>query len=158
VSLIHPTLRPESPEDQPFLAELYGTTRQRELDAAGLPGAIREVFVAQQFRAQTTGHSLTFPSAKRWIILTEGTAVGRLMVSSSNSEIRVVDLAILPSHQGQGIGTRLIRDLQTQALQANLPLRLHAVPDGPAETLYRRLGFLRTEAPSIRVAMEWTPH
>jgi GNAT superfamily N-acetyltransferase len=157
VSLIHPTLRPETPEDQPFLAHLYATTRQGELDAAGLTGAIREVFVAQQFRAQTSGYILSFPFAKRWIILAEETAVGRFMVSHSDSEIRVVDLALLPSHQAHGIGTQLIRDLQTQAIQANLPVRLHVVPDGPAESLYRRLGFIRTGDPSIRVPMEWRP-
>jgi GNAT superfamily N-acetyltransferase len=157
VSLSHPTLRPETPEDQPFLAQLYATTRQQELDAAGLTGAIRDVFVAQQFRAQTSGYILSFPFAKRWIILAEATDVGRLIVSHTDSEIRVVNLALLPTHQGRGIGTQLIRDLQTQATNAKVPLRLHVTAGGPAEKLYQRLGFLRTEDPSIHVSMEWTP-
>lgn len=154
---IHPTLQREQPGDQPFLAKLYATTRQAELDAAGLLGPIRDIFVEHQFQAQTRSYAASFPSADRWLILSNSQPVGRLMVAATQAELRLVDIALLPSHQRQGIGTRLIQDLQGQAAKQGVPIRMHAVPDGPAEALYRRLGFRRIHGDALHVALEWTP-
>ena len=50
-------------------------------------------------------------------------------------------LQVLPVHQGQGIGTDVVRRLGADAHAAGLPLELGVEKDNPrARALYRRLG------------------
>ncbi len=44
-------LRPEEPQDQAFLFELYASTRREELDAWGWPPQARAAFLRMQFQA-----------------------------------------------------------------------------------------------------------
>lgn len=151
------SLRRETPEDQPFLFELYGATRQEELDAAGLSGPFRETFLRQQFHAMTVGYAQTFADADRWIIERSGRPVGRLLVSRVGDEHRVVDLAVLPGHRGLGIGGEILRRIQRDAAAAGMPVRLQVFEDNRARQLYRRLGFIETGSNGMRVQMEWRP-
>jgi ribosomal protein S18 acetylase RimI-like enzyme len=55
----------------------------------------------------------------------------------------VVDLALLPAAQGQGIGSALLRELQRAAQLAGLLLCLQVADDNAAALrLYLRLGFV----------------
>ncbi|MFD2026098.1 GNAT family N-acetyltransferase [Promicromonospora aerolata] len=52
------------------------------------------------------------------------------------------ELEILPEHQGQGLGTALLRALFTRAPQRHTLLSTTADPADRAKVLYRRLGFV----------------
>ena len=61
--------------------------------------------------------------------------------SPAEDEIRIVDIALLPEFCNRGIGTTLLRGLQSEAAAAGKPLRIHVERFNPAMRLYERLGF-----------------
>ncbi len=71
-------------------------------------------------------------------------------------EVPEVTIALMPSYRGQGIGTRLLRQLLADAEAAGHPgLSLSVHAKNPARRLYQRLGFVRVAS---RVAADeaWT--
>jgi GNAT superfamily N-acetyltransferase len=148
-------LRPEGPADEPFLLVLYESTRVDELNAAGFPPDLRASFIKMQFKARQQGYHTTFPRAEFMVIELGGEPVGGMIVDQTEAEIRLVDIALLPAHRGQGIGTARVQRLQAQAAAANLPLCLSVVRGGRAALLYQRLGFTKTGELDWRDLMEW---
>jgi ribosomal protein S18 acetylase RimI-like enzyme len=152
-----PALRPATPEDDAFLFALYASTRAEELDAWGLSGPQREVFLQMQFRAQQQHYRAQMPRADHQVILVAGAPAGRLLVDRREGELRLVDIALLPEHRGRGLGTALIQALLAEAKAAAKPVRLHALNGSRAAALYTRLGFSALAADGPHVLMEWLP-
>lgn len=149
------TLRPERPEDEPFLREVHASTRKEEIDAAGWPPAMREAFLNSQFSAQVQGYRTTFPKADFQIILSNDQSVGRMVVNRATKEIRLVDIALLPAYRNAGIGTLLIQRLLSEAAASGKPLRLSVIKGQRASRLYQRLGFKKTGESDLRDELEW---
>ncbi len=60
------------------------------------------------------------------------------------ADVPEVSLGVLQQHRGQGIGTRLMRDLITLAAENSLRgLSLSVEPENFAAGLYRKLGFVQ---------------
>jgi ribosomal protein S18 acetylase RimI-like enzyme len=154
VNLATIACRPERPEDEPFLRELHASTRQEELDAWGLPPEMRAAFLDLQFKAQRHGYHSQFPQAEFLIILVANQPVGRIVVNRAADALYLVDIALLPEHRNQGIGTALIKKLQTE-LTANQPLRLSVLKVQRAVRLYLRLGFTKTAESTLSDHMEY---
>lgn len=151
--------RPERPEDEPLLFELYSSTRQEELDAVNFPAEMRGPFLTMQFTAQRRGYASTFPNANFQIILVNGQDAGRMVIDRANSEIQLVDMVLLPGHRNVGIGTALVQALIHEAAAAKKPIRLHVLQGNRAIRLYERLGFRKTAEMGIYDEMEWRePH
>ncbi len=112
--------------------------------------AQQEAFLRMQFDAQRQSYALQSPAAEYQMILSDGRAIGRLIVDRSGDEILLMDLALLPEGRGAGAGTALVAALQDEASRAGKPLRLHVEFFNPALRLYQRLGF------QIRGAMACT--
>ena len=148
-------LRPEEPGDAALLFEIYASTRQQEMDATGWPASMRGDFLKTQFKAQSYGYRATYPHAEFAIILFEDKAVGRIVIHRGPDDIRLVDIAILPTSRGLGLGTELIQRLMREALSACKPLRLSVRKDTKAYELYQRLGFQKTDDTGDRHQMEW---
>jgi len=155
VDLATINLRSERPEDEAFLRDLYGSTRQEELEASGLPVEMRAAFLDLQFKAQQQGYRSAFPQAEFHVILLGGQPVGRMVVNRAADELRLVDIALLPQYRNRGIGTGLIQKLSTQAAAAGQPLRLSVLKGQRALRLYQRLGFVKTGESGWRDWMEW---
>ena len=154
-------LRPQTPDDLGFLRDVYASTREDEVRAAGLSGMARAAFLESQFQAMTRGYKSTFPNADARIVEWEGRPVGRWLLDRSPQEHRLVHVALLPEFRGRGIATALIREAQREAGTAGRPLRLQVFADNRARELYRRLGFVETGDDGLRVRMEWrseSPH
>ncbi len=75
------------------------------------------------------------------IVTRRGSDVGMLKVDQSSDPWVLIQIQIDPMLQGQGIGARLIRDLQDQAASRGVGLELSVLKVNPAKTLYDRLGF-----------------
>ena len=149
--------RPITPEDLPFLADLYAGTRAEELAQTGWSEADRAAFLAQQFRAQHRHYQTHFPDAAFELILLEDTPIGRLYLDRRGDEFRLIDIALLPEQRNRGLGGALLRDLLAEARAAGKPVRIHVEPFNPALRLYRRLGFELLEDKGVHLFMEWRP-
>jgi ribosomal protein S18 acetylase RimI-like enzyme len=151
------TLRPEVPEDEPFLFMLYCSTRANEMTAWGWPPAQQEAFLKMQFNGQRHSYRSQFPEAERHIIVLQSEPVGRLLVSKSPEEIILVDIALLPEHRHHGIGTTLLRDVLVEATRSSRKVRLQVLKANPAQHLYRCLGFSAISEDGLYIQMEWLP-
>ena len=150
--------RPAQPDDEPFLYELYASTRTEEVDAFGWDAAQQEMFLKLQFAAQRQHYDIAYPDAEHRIILFKGRAAGRMLVFRSDREIVLVDIALLPGHRGAGIGAALIRGLIDEAEAMGLPLRLHVEKRNRAARLYERLGFSLIGETGVYYEMERRPN
>src|SRR4051812_27800330 len=119
------TLRPITDEDLPFLFRVYASTRWEELAPTGWELAQKEEFLRQQFTAQHTWWQAQYEQTSFDIVERGGVPVGRLYVSRWERELRIVDIALLPEFRGEGIGTRLIDAVISEANAAALPVRIH---------------------------------
>jgi GNAT superfamily N-acetyltransferase len=151
------SLRPERPEDEPFLAQVFASTREDELKLTSWDAPTRAAFLDMQFKAMLKGYRSTYSEAEFSIILSDGKPVGRMVVDRAPGEIRVVDVALLPIHCSHGIGTKLMRDIMDEAARLGKPVRLSVFRGTRATPFYLRLGFRIISEPSIYEEMEWIP-
>lgn len=136
-----PTLRPATPQDRPFLARLYASTREEELAAVPFTPEQRAAFLAQQFDAQSRHYATAYHDASFDVVEVDGRAAGRLIVARSADELRIVDVALLPEHRGRGLGERILRPVLAEADVRRARTTLHVEPHNRAQRLYGRLGF-----------------
>jgi GNAT superfamily N-acetyltransferase len=102
------TLRPERPEDAPFLEALFRSHAIREFANSGIPAATVEPLIAMQYRASTATQRGLFPNAIYSIIEFGGEAVGRFIEEDEGDDVYYVDFAFLPDRQAKGLGTDFI--------------------------------------------------
>lgn len=151
------TRRPITPADLPFLARLYASTREEELAVVPWSEAQKAAFLQSQFEAQHQHYATHYTDAVFEIIERAGEAVGRLYVARWPREIRIVDIALLPAHRGQGIGSALLRTLLTEGSERGLPVSIHVERFNPALRLYERLGFRLREDKGVYLLLAWEP-
>jgi GNAT superfamily N-acetyltransferase len=150
------TRRPVTAADRPFLLRLYASVREPELEAAGMPVEQRGAFIAQQFEAQSR-HYETYRDTTFEVVLVDDEPAGRLIVARWPDELRVVDIALLPEHRGQGIGGALLGALLEEADARGVKASIHAERFNPAQRLYTRLGFRPLSETGIYVLLERPP-
>jgi len=75
------------------------------------------------------------------ILVMDGSPIGCVCVKTSETEIRLVRLSILPPFQNHGIGSEILRGILAQADNRKLPVRLRVLRVNPAQRLYERHGF-----------------
>lgn len=151
------TFRRITPQDESFLRAVYASTRAAELALVNWTQAQKEAFLQMQFNAQRTHYTTHYPDADFLIIEKAGESAGRLYLARLPEELRIMDIALLPQHCGQGIGTELLGDIITEARAAGKPVRIHVERFNPALRLYQRLGFAVIEDGPIYLFMEKTP-
>jgi ribosomal protein S18 acetylase RimI-like enzyme len=151
------SLRTEQPADEPFLLELYASTRQAELDLTGWDAATRLAFLNMQFRAMRAGYASTYPKAAFSIILLAAKPIGRQVIDRNDERIRVVDVALLPACRNRGIGTFLMRQVLAEAEQARKLVCLQVLRDSRAFPFYQRLGFRTVGDDGVYLQLEFGP-
>lgn len=151
------SLRPATVEDTEFLAAVYAATRMDELAATDWDDAQKAGFCRMQFTAQDAHYRQHYPTAEYSVIEVSGIPVGRLYVDRWTREIRIMDIAILPEHRGNGIGTLLLTGLRREAAASGRCLSIHVERFNPALRLYERLGFRLSEDKGVYLLIEWTP-
>lgn len=149
--------RPVLAGDEPFLRRVYASTRETELAAVPWSDEQRAAFVAMQFDAQAQYYDDVYTDASYQIVEVDGVRAGRLYLSPGVSEIRIVDIALLPEHRGRGVGTGILRGLIDQGRASGRSVSIHVEVHNPARRLYERLGFVEAEQRGIYTLMEWRP-
>jgi ribosomal protein S18 acetylase RimI-like enzyme len=149
-------LRPATDADRDFLVDVYGASRAEELALVEWAPGQREAFVRMQFDAQDASYRAQNPHGSFDVIEVGGEPAGRLYVDRRPTEIRIVDIALLPRFRGAGTGSHLIRRLQEEAAAAGRILSIHVEVHNRAQELYARLGFEVAGESGLYRRMEWS--
>lgn len=135
-------LRKQNDHDRTFLCELYLSRRWVEVSAVqGWNDAQRRAFLFSQAELQRQHYEKHYPAASFLIIEQADTPIGRLCIHREASDVRIVDIALLPAWHGRGIGTQLLRTLLAEADAECQSCSLSVEQGSPARRLYERLGF-----------------
>jgi ribosomal protein S18 acetylase RimI-like enzyme len=149
-------LRPAIDADREFLLALYGSVRAEELAMVTWEEGQREAFVRMQFDAQDSEYRRNNPNGTFDVIELQGRPIGRLYVDRRPTEIRIVDISLLPEFRGAGIGGGLLDELMREAAASGRRLTIHVEITNRAESLYSRLGFVEAARQGPYRRMEWT--
>jgi GNAT superfamily N-acetyltransferase len=133
------TRRPAEPRDADFLRELFAESRP---DFDLLPLDLRSSIVDLQVRAQRSHYAAAYPAANEDILVADGVDVGRLMINRGDESVRIIDITVRSSCRGQGIASRILREVVETAEQAGVPVGLSVWSSNTtARRVYERLGF-----------------
>jgi GNAT superfamily N-acetyltransferase len=154
-------LRPAGEADRSILLAVYAGTREDELALTDWPAEQKLFFVTQQFEAQDQHYRLHYPGAE-FLVIERRTAegllpVGRLYLHHRPSEIRLMDISLLPAARGSGLGSVLLAHLLDTARRAGKRLSIHVEKMNRARRLYERLGFVVVADVGVYDLMEWRP-
>lgn len=149
--------RPMTDEDMPFLAALYYSTRAEEVAQTGWPAEMQQQFLAQQFDAQHRHYQRHYADAEWLVIERGGEAVGRLYIEEWQSQIRIIDIALVPAARGLGIGAAIFEDTFDDARAKGKKVSIHVEKNNPARRLYFRLGFEMIADEGVYDLLEWSP-
>jgi ribosomal protein S18 acetylase RimI-like enzyme len=143
------TLRKIDASDTSFLYQVYASTRIDEMLLSGWSKSQIDWFLEMQFNLQHTQWQQCYPDAAFDLILLDDTPVGRFYIDRRETEIRIVDIAILPQFRGRGIGTFFLSEIINEGKGKGLPVSLHVEKNNPARSLYERMGFKLVEAGDV---------
>jgi ribosomal protein S18 acetylase RimI-like enzyme len=149
------TFRRATEADLPFLARLYASTRTEELAVAPWSAEQKAAFLDMQFRAQHVHYQRYYPKADWLVTMRGGEDAGRLYLERRPNQHCIIDIAFLPGHRGNGLGTALLRDLLDEAAAADSAMTIHVEKFNPAMRLYRRLGFVTEQDKGVYDLMRW---
>jgi ribosomal protein S18 acetylase RimI-like enzyme len=153
-------LRPETPEDAPFLYRLFRAHSAKSLYLAGLPDAAVDQLMTLQHRSQTATHRGMFPNAIYSIIEFGGQEVGRFIEQDEIEVVYFVDFALFPEHQAKGLGAALTRALMEEWAARGRGTRVEVMLNNePCLKMCRGLGFTQAAQTDGRayVELRWYP-
>lgn len=154
------SLRLATEEDRPFLVRVYGGTREEELSVTDWSREQKDAFIEMQFTAQDTYWREHYVGAEFFVIERRNNdgsleGIGRLYLHDRTQELRLMDIALLPTFRGQGVGTYLLRQLFERVTAEGKTLTIHVEQFNPALALYERLGFRRIGEFGAYFLLEW---
>jgi len=140
------TTRPAQSEDREWLIELRASTMNVHLHASGIQvsNTEHEARVDQDFD-------------QIYIVSLNGNRVGMIKTIRTEQLWRLVQIQVQLSHQGLGIGTRLVTELLREADDAGIALELNVLKVNPAQRLYQRLGFVTAADQGAALTLRYTP-
>ena len=127
-----PRLRPSTREDLPFVVSLHHTTLKEYIAPIwGWDEDKWNQIITKWFKPE------------RVEIICHGSAeIGVLVVEVKPDEFFFESISIVPSLQGRGLGSRIIKEIILKASEKKLPIRLDVLKTNErAQKLYSRLGF-----------------
>ncbi len=147
--------RPIEQQDLPFLKKLYGDTRMDELEPTGWSDDEKSGFLAMQFRAQHSHYVNQYPNASFMVVLCGGEMIGRLYIDRWPEEWRIIDIALLRQWRSKGLGSAIMEEILTMAMEDQRSVSIHVETNNPAMKLYRRLGFKKINENGVYHLMRW---
>ena len=125
------TLRPSTPADAAWIAELRAEVMRPDLERLGRfdPVWVRERFL-RAFAVEDTR-----------VIEVDGEAIGSVAVRRESGERWIEHFYLATRHQGRGIGGAVLRALLVESPD-DLPFRLNVLQGSAARRLYEHHGFV----------------
>lgn len=136
---------------------IFAATREPERQQLGWSGPEWDAFTRQQCAAQHAQYMRGYANPTFSLVLRGGEVAGRLYVDRTSAEIRIIDIALLPAHQRQGLGGRLLRALAEESDACGIPLGLHVEKNNPILGAYERLGFRAQADRGVYLYMQRPP-
>lgn len=154
---VETTLRPARPQDREDLRRIYAETRGDVAALVDWTAEQKQAFLDSQFEAQERDYRSRFTGASFDLIECDREVIGRLYVDRRDDEIRILDLALLRSWRGRGIGGFWMQAVIDEARARAVPVRIHVTQGNPALALYERLGFRTLGEVGVYWFMECSP-
>lgn len=148
-------LRPETEADMAFLRRLYASTRAAELALTDWSDAQKLAFTDSQFDHQRRHYRTYYPQTEWCVLEHDGAPAGRLYLHRGPRVFEVIDIALLPSWCGRGIGTALMQAVCALARARGRTVIIYVEKFNPALRLYRRLGFCEAGDEGAYWRMRW---
>lgn len=145
-------VRDATDQDTDFLFTLFRLIKTEELAAPHWNPALHAQVLHLQFHA----HQHHYRDTRQNILQLAETPIGRLILQPTEEALLLADIALLPDYRAQGIGTALLRQLQSEAAAEQKPLRLSVLPGSRAAHLYQRLDFKNIGKTDTHEQMEWS--
>lgn len=124
------TLRAATPADEPFLFDLRRATMDEHLARAGEPTDECAHWERLRYRYDDA-----------YIVCSGSERLGLFKCIRDADEWTIVQIQILPTHQGRGIAAHLLGEFLRQADGAGVPVKLSVLRGNRAFSLYQRFGF-----------------
>ena len=140
-------LRKANKSDIPFLMSLRNVTMNEYLLKSGAPIDNKSHLNRINYR---------FDAAK--IVLFSDKPIGLFKFYLEDSCWHVVQIQLLPEHQRKGIGTNLLKNLQSQAIAKNQTVSLGVLKSNPAKMLYQKVGFIVQKESDMEFTMQYKPN
>lgn len=149
--------RPATPEDDPFLYDVFCTTWQSEVAAMPNPQLVQH-FLRIQYTAQNERFHQRFPGHERWVVTSGDKRAGRLFLHRSPEILHVLEMTMLPEFRSLGLGSALLRSLMDEAADTDRSVTLRvARRNVRAANLYNSIGFRLVTMDDQDSYFEWTP-
>jgi ribosomal protein S18 acetylase RimI-like enzyme len=92
------------------------------------------------------------------IVIVNNKPIGVVTLSDWIDQLHLTWIAIVPEFQRKGVGTKLIKYCQEQAIKIQKPLTLQVLRNNRAFSLYKQCGFqIINESNSGKLIMRWIP-
>ena len=137
---MEPRLRPATLEDLPALLAVHEAAFRALVEARyGWDPVVQRA----RFPAEGLGQAIEVA----------GELVGQWLVEEREEVTYLARVMLHPRVQGQGLGGRLIRQLQARGRA----IELSVWEENPARSLYARLGFREASREGFRLRLRWEP-
>jgi len=150
-------LRPETEADRAFLLRLYTSTREDEMALVPWSVEQKQTFLAGQFQAQHQHYRAYFSDCAFDVIEQRGEPAGRLYLQARQTQLHIIDIALLPDWRRRGIGTAFLQAVQKAGRASGKGVGIMVEKFNPAMRLYQRLGFTAIADYEVYLEMEWQP-
>ena len=149
-------LRSLTANDMPQVQRIYATSRGDDPVLALWPQDQLAAFLQSQCQAQHQHYTQHYAGAEFKLLELDGQLAGRLYWQCLQSELRLIEITVLPEFRARGVATLLVQHLQALAAQRSLPLALNVACTNPrALALYQRLGFAVLDNDGMYCRMQW---
>ncbi len=148
-------LRLSDEADREVLLAVYAGTREDELAYTDWSADQKLAFVTAQFEAQDQHYRLHYPGAQFLVVEAQGRPVGRLYLHYRPTEIRLMDISLLPAARGSGIGGQLLVRVLEEGRRTGRRVTIHVEKMNRARRLYERLGFTVISDVGVYDLLEW---
>jgi len=152
-------LRPERPEDDDFLFQLFRSNNIDVLHLMGLADEMVEQLIQFQYRSQTATYRGLFPDAVYSIVERDGETIGRFIENDEEDVVYFVDFVLVPERQSQGLGSAFIRAIMDEWAARGRGTRVKIMFNNePSLKMCHKLGMVETEPDNMGyVELRWYP-
>ncbi|MBB3112002.1 ribosomal protein S18 acetylase RimI-like enzyme [Paenibacillus phyllosphaerae] len=145
--------------DEELLFGMYAAVYRRSFEQWGLGERETNQILQLQYRAKSMSYRNQYPQAIDFLIDLDNEAAGIAIVHEGTTLLSLIDLMVLPHFQRLGLGTQVIRLLQSEAQQRDIPVKLHVdVSNTNAYNWYVRMGFEEVSSTLTHHEMIWNPN